>query len=418
MNNASIMVKNVSKQYKLYERPIDRLKESLHPLKKKYHRSFDALKNVNIELNKGETIGIIGKNGSGKSTLLKIITGVLSPTSGEVIAHGKVSALLELGTGFNPEFTGMQNIYLNGSIMGYTKEEMEARVPNILEFAGIGDFIHQPVKSYSSGMFARLAFAVAINVEPEILIIDEALSVGDFVFQNKCYLKIQELQKKGITILLVTHSNQQIIKYCDRAILLNEGNVVEDSYDVERVVFHYEELMRNVTHISNEDSEQAYHAEVNPVQANEEVNEHRFGTHAAFINDVFITSKEGVWEDDQILRSGSLVRLKIAIVAERTFESVVIGASFKDVNGVVLWGDNSIEAGQAISLKKGWNYFTFEFNMNFSPGEYLLYLGLADISMEPRVELDQRWPVKKINVISARSMAEGYIYAPAKLFID
>ena len=218
-----ISVRNLTKQYKLYNRPIDRLKESLSPFRKKYHRVFTALDNISFDIKKGETVGIIGQNGSGKSTLLKVLTGVLTPTSGSVSVKGKISALLELGAGFNPEFTGMENIYFNGAIMGYTKAEINQRVDDILKFADIGDFINQPVKVYSSGMFMRLAFSVAINVDPDILIIDEALSVGDIRFQIKCLDKINEIKRRGAAILLVTHSNPGIT---DWSLLLNKGKEI------------------------------------------------------------------------------------------------------------------------------------------------------------------------------------------------
>ena len=185
----AIKIKDLTKCYKIYNKPSDRLKESLDPFRKKYHRDFFALNNVCFNVKRGETVGIIGKNGSGKSTLLKLITGVLTPTDGNIIVNGKISALLELGAGFNPEFTGIENIYMNGTIMGFSKVEMDKKLQDIIDFADIGDFINQPVKMYSSGMFARLAFAVAINIEPDILIVDEALSVGDVFFQNKCFKK-------------------------------------------------------------------------------------------------------------------------------------------------------------------------------------------------------------------------------------
>src|SRR5690554_6263265 len=189
----AVRVQNLSKAYKLYQRPIDRLKESLNPFKKKYHKEFYALKDMSFEIKKGETVGIIGKNGSGKSTLLKMITGVTTPTSGRVTVNGKISAILELGAGFNPEMTGLQNIYLNTSINGMSKQETDKKIDEIIAFAELGYFISQPVKTYSSGMKARLAFAVAINVEPDILIVDEALSVGDAAFQRKCFAKIEQI---------------------------------------------------------------------------------------------------------------------------------------------------------------------------------------------------------------------------------
>lgn len=219
----SISVRNVGKVYNLYDKPIDRLKETMLFSKKTYHREYNALKNVSFSVNKGETFGIIGTNGAGKSTLLKLITGVAKPTMGEITVNGKISALLELGAGFNTEYTGLQNIYLNGSMMGYKKQEMEQRVQQIKEFADIGDFINQPVKTYSSGMFARLAFAVAINVEPSILIVDEALSVGDVFFQNKCYKKFEELRSKGTTVIFVSHDMASVKQMCTRVLWLEKG---------------------------------------------------------------------------------------------------------------------------------------------------------------------------------------------------
>ena len=224
----AVEVKNVTKIYRLYDKPIDRLKESLSVSHKEYHKDFYALSDLSFTVEKGQTVGIIGTNGSGKSTILKIITGVLTPTTGEVTVRGKISALLELGAGFNQDYTGIENIYMNGTMMGYTKKEMDAKLPEILDFAEIGDFVYQPVKTYSSGMFVRLAFALAINVEPEILIVDEALSVGDVFFQSKCYRRMEEIRQKGTTILMVTHDMGSIIKYCDKVVLLNKGNFVAE----------------------------------------------------------------------------------------------------------------------------------------------------------------------------------------------
>ena len=192
----AVRIQHLTKTYKLYDRSIDRLKESLHPLRRRYHRDFHALKDVSFEIGKGETFGIIGRNGSGKSTLLKIIAGVLTPSAGHLEVRGKVSALLELGIGFNPDLTGRENIYFSGTIMGFSREEMDEKVDDILAFADIGDFINQPVKTYSSGMFVRLAFAMATNVDPDILIIDEALSVGDIFFQTKCYKKFDRFGER------------------------------------------------------------------------------------------------------------------------------------------------------------------------------------------------------------------------------
>ncbi|NBL00561.1 MAG: ABC transporter ATP-binding protein, partial [Erysipelotrichia bacterium] len=242
MPNTAIKVNHLTKVYKLYDNPIDRLKESLHPLKKQYHKEFYALNDISFEIKKGETVGIIGKNGAGKSTLLKIITGVLTPTSGSVHVNGRIASLLELGAGFNPEYTGVENIYFQGSLMGYTREEVAKKVDEIIAFADIGDFVYQPVKMYSSGMYARLAFAVAINVDPDILIVDEALSVGDAAFQNKCIRKMEEIGKKGITILFVSHDTQTINKFCNRAIWLNNG-VIKEQGKPEIILENYMSFM-------------------------------------------------------------------------------------------------------------------------------------------------------------------------------
>jgi len=223
MINKSIIINNLTKEYKLYSSSQDRVKEVFNIRRKKYHSLFKALNDVTFDVKTGETVGIIGRNGAGKSTLLKIITGVLTPTSGEINTTGRVSALLELGAGFNQEYTGIQNIYLNGRIMGYSKHEMDAKLGEIVGFAEIGEFINLPVKTYSSGMFARLAFAVAINVEPDILIVDEALSVGDLFFQNKCFRKFEELKQNGITILFVSHDISSVRQMCSRVLWLEQG---------------------------------------------------------------------------------------------------------------------------------------------------------------------------------------------------
>ncbi|WP_303871814.1 ABC transporter ATP-binding protein [Acetobacterium wieringae] len=226
MSDVAIKIADVTKIYQLYQRPMDRLKESMSLFKKKeYHHKFYALNNINLEIKKGESIGIVGKNGSGKSTLLKIISGVLTQSKGTVCVDGKVSALLELGTGFNPEYTGIENIYSNGLIMGYSKEEMDEKLDDIVNFAQIGEYIYQPVKTYSSGMFARLAFATAINVDPEILIVDEVLAVGDAKFQIKCINKMEEFKASGKTVLFVSHTLEQIKRFCTKAVWIDQGEM-------------------------------------------------------------------------------------------------------------------------------------------------------------------------------------------------
>ena len=236
-----IVIDNITKIYTIYDSPLDRLKEAFNR-KKVRHAEFYALKNISFEVAKGEIVGIMGRNGAGKSTLLKIITGVLQPTYGTVTLSGRISSLLELGAGFNPEYTGVENIYFYGTIMGLSKAEVDARIDEIIAFAEIGDFVYQPVKSYSSGMFARLAFSCAINVEPEILIVDEILSVGDIRFQAKCFKKFKEFKKKGVTILYVGHDISTMRSFCDRCIWMNQGQIV-DSGDPAYVSAKYVEYM-------------------------------------------------------------------------------------------------------------------------------------------------------------------------------
>lgn len=238
-----IKIENLKKVYNLYEKPVERLKEALSLSKKNYHKEHFALNNINLSIKKGESVGIVGTNGSGKSTLLKIITGVLNPSSGNVLVNGKIAALLELGAGFNPEYTGIENIYLNGTMMGYNEKEIKERIKPIIDFADIGDFIYQPVKTYSSGMFARLAFAVSINVEPDILIVDEALAVGDTRFQVKCIDKMKELKDRGTTILFVSHATEQIKRFCSKAVWLRHGEIVEIG-EASKIVDQYENYMR------------------------------------------------------------------------------------------------------------------------------------------------------------------------------
>lgn len=243
MNDIAIKVENLTKIYPIFGNKGDRLKEAFSFTRKKYHSDFYALNDINLKIKKGETLGIIGQNGSGKSTLLKILSGVLTQTQGNVVINGRISALLELGAGFNPEMTGIENIYLNGTLMGYSKEEIDAKVDQIIDFADIGQFVDQPVKMYSSGMFVRLAFAVAINVEPDILIVDEALAVGDIRFQQKCYREIDNFRKDG-TVIMVSHDLSAISRFCDKVIWLDNG-VIKYIGDVNNGIKKYQNFIIN-----------------------------------------------------------------------------------------------------------------------------------------------------------------------------
>ena len=261
-NNRDVIIRleNISKVYKIYDRPIDRLKESVHPFHKRYSRDFYALKDVSLEVRRGETLGFIGRNGAGKSTILKLITGVLTPTSGKVEVKGRIASLLELGAGFNPEMTGIENIYMNGTIMGCSKAEMDEKIDEIIAFADIGEFIYQPVKVYSSGMFARVAFAVNAFVEPDLLIVDEALSVGDAFFQSKCMDKMKSLMENGVTVLFVSHDWTAIKNLCERGVLMDKGEVLMDA-SASEVVEEYRRMQLE----ARQDGIQAA-AEVEPVQ--------------------------------------------------------------------------------------------------------------------------------------------------------
>lgn len=237
-----ISLKGISKKYNLYDNNLDRMKESLHPMRKQYHRDFYALKDINLEVKRGEILGIVGKNGSGKSTLLKVISGILTPTAGAVNVKGNVVPLLELGAGFNPEFTGMENIYFYCSLLGYDRKQTDAIVDDIISFAELGDFVNQPIKTYSSGMKARLAFAVSVNVDPDILILDEVLAVGDDLFRRKCYARMEEFFKGGKTILFVSHNADNVIQICQNVVLLDNGKIIMKG-DAKNVVSYYQKLL-------------------------------------------------------------------------------------------------------------------------------------------------------------------------------
>lgn len=252
MGNIIIDVQNVSKVYKMYDKPTDRLRESIHPFRKKYHKEFYALNNVSFQVKEGETLGLIGRNGAGKSTLLKLITGVLTPTQGQIKVNGKVSALLELGAGFNPELSGIENVYFNGMIMGYSREEMESKIDDILSFADIGEHIYQPVKTYSSGMFVRLAFSVAVLVNPEILIIDEALAVGDVRFRQKAIRKMKELMSVAKAILFVTHDMESIKNFCTDVIWLKDGSIFERGNPKDTIQRYYNFMTNDILPIQHD----------------------------------------------------------------------------------------------------------------------------------------------------------------------
>ncbi|MGG1637079.1 ABC transporter ATP-binding protein [Paenibacillus sp. NRS-1760] len=369
-----IEVRNLTKKYKLYDKPSDRLKEALNPVKKKYHKDFGALKDVSFSLKKGEALGIIGKNGSGKSTLLKIITGVLTPTSGSVNVNGRISALLELGAGFNPEYTGLENIYLNATIMGISNEEVDARLDDILSFADIGEFINQPVKSYSSGMFARLAFAVAINVDPDILIVDEALAVGDIHFQAKCYRKFDEFKEQGKTILFVTHSLDSIIRYCTSAIVLNEGELINQGSPKEMVDIFKKIITKSKTRNNVKDTTKESNSNW---KGEMEIHPHRleYGDKQIEIVDYGIFNEAN--ELNTTLQSDEMTTFKMKIHFHQDISNPIFAYTIKDVKGLEIAGSNSwYDSVLTGDYRQGDEVIvTFVHQLNLQHGDYMLSLG-------------------------------------------
>jgi ABC-type polysaccharide/polyol phosphate transport system ATPase subunit len=401
-----ISVHQLAKTYRLFSHPGDRIKQFLSLGLRQYHRGFTALQEVSFEVRKGETIGIIGRNGSGKSTLLQLICGILKPTAGTVWVNGRISALLELGAGFNPEFTGRENVYFQGALMGFTGAQIDARMANIAAFADIGEFIDQPVRTYSSGMFVRLAFAVASHVDPDIMVIDEALAVGDLVFQARCLARIRELKARGTTFLLVSHSMRQILEYADRALLLDGGKLIAYDSNVEAVIVDYEVRTRNVARSSA--------AGPNPLPGRTDLNEVRFGSAEAIISNIRI-SQNG--SETTVLQPDLPTEISFHIEATRPFVSVVLGLSIRHAGTADLWGDNNQLAEQPISLHVGCNVIRYAFTLPLTNGEYLLYCGLADIDGGRRIELDQRWPAEKITIFSSRHQL-GYVHGPITVHVE
>ena len=391
----AIEVDNVQKIYKLYDKPSDRLKEAFGFGKKTKHKLHYALKGVSMKIYQGETVGIIGTNGSGKSTILKIITGVLNPTSGRVLVNGRISALLELGAGFNMEYNGIENVYLNGTMMGFSEKEIEAKLPEILSFADIGDYVYQPVKTYSSGMFVRLAFAVAINIEPEILIVDEALSVGDVFFQAKCYHKFEEFKKMGKTIVFVSHDLSSISKYCDRVYLLNQGNILGEGspkamidtykrvlvgqYDESENAGEESENLLDDEDLQRAAAKKADGAAKDAAEASAEAkgqnpNALEYGTKQAQIEEFYITDDRGV-PTNAILK-GTMFTIHMKVRFMDPIPAPIFAFSVKNVIGVEITGTNTmIEKAFLDSVEPGdVKNVTFTQKMNLQGGEYLLSL--------------------------------------------
>lgn len=376
-----IEIKNISKIYNLYNKPSDRLKEALFARQSR-HTEFAALNNVSFNVNKGEILGIIGKNGSGKSTILKIITSVLTPTSGECIVKGKIAALLELGAGFNMEYTGIENIYLNGQMIGFSKDEMDKKLQDIIDFADIGEHIYQPVKTYSSGMFARLAFSVAISVDPDILIVDEALSVGDVFFQNKCYRRFEEFRERGKTILFVTHDMGSVIRYCNRCVLLNAGKKVAEGKPQEMVDL-YKRIMVGQWNENEESSEEASSIQSSNVkndqlwkdQISTNPDIEVYGDGRADIIDFGIFSDTG--DIGNNVYKGDYYSIKMRVRINEDNLNPIFAFKLRDIKGTELTGTNTmLEDIDTSQCKKGDIVtITFRQKQYLQPGQYLVSLG-------------------------------------------
>ena len=400
----AIKVDSLSKCYQIYEKPRDRLMQMLMRGRRQYYREFWAVKDISFEVKKGETVGIVGRNGSGKSTLLQMICGTLNPTGGSIQANGRIAALLELGSGFNPEFTGRENVYLNAAVLGLTKEDTEARFDDILEFAEIGDFIDQPVKTYSSGMLVRLAFSVAINVDPQILVVDEALSVGDELFQRKCFSRIEAIKESGATILFVSHSGATIIDLCDRAVLIDSGELLSIG-SPKTIVGRYQKLLyasaekRELIRKQIQAPDHSVNAKVDG-HAHEEKGERReeegsalkesfdpslrptstieYASNGATIESPVILSPSG--ERLNNLLRNKTYRYTYRVAFNNTATNVRFGMLIKTMTGIEIGGAhtaNQISAG--IPVVEGGQVFQveFEFRCRLNPGVYFLNAGVT-----------------------------------------
>ena len=397
MSDFAVKLKEVSKFYKLYQSPKDRLKEALHPFNKKYHKEFYALNGINMDVNKGEILGIIGKNGSGKSTLLKLISHVLVPSSGTVEVQGNVSALLELGAGFNPQFTGLENVYFYGTVLGFTSEDMDARLDNILAFADIGEFIHQPLKTYSSGMKARIAFAVATEINPDILIIDEVLAVGDTIFQRKCFSKIDSIFKDGKTVILVSHNRNTIISLCNSAILLDHGKVL-CSGETEPVIREYEKLCNKkffAVNAKNDNTQKdATIDNETKDQKNKQPENKLLWDHTLEADDQIFYKKSDIELEDfgiydlegnkvNILETGSSYKISATFLSKEDLDDgITFAMRIKSIEGyLAAWVGFPFEKNKYLSFQEGQRErVEFLFDCNLLGGDFSIDAGLQSFT--------------------------------------
>lgn len=400
-----IDIKNLIKEYKMYPTKKDRLVETIFPNIKR-HSTFKAMDNLNLEVKKGEILGILGKNGAGKSTLLKMVTGVVVPTSGEINVNGKISSLLELGTAFNMELTGLENIYQHGQVMGLSKEEIEATKQDIIDFADIGDHLYQPVKTYSSGMFARLAFACAINVDPEILIVDEVLSVGDMAFQLKCFKKFQQFKEKGKTILFVTHSIVDVLKNCTRTIILQNGKKTFDG-GVKEGVELYKKIITGNAPTENKTEEKKFvkgkEEKTWKSHFNENPNVIEYGNLKAEVIDYGIFDENNKYLS--FIDNEKTVVLKSKIKFNEEIDNPIFTMTIKDFNGLEVAGTNTmIEKIYPGKFQKGEiAEVEFKQKLPIAPNKYTLSFSCTHINANGELEvLNRKYEALLIEIISSK----------------
>lgn len=380
-----ISVENVSKMYQIYSKPSDRMLQMILGSHRQLYKEFWALNDISFEVRRGETIGVIGRNGSGKSTLLQILAGTLTPTSGRVAINGHVTALLELGAGFNPEFTGRENIFLNAAILGLSQEVVERKFDGIAAFADIGDFLEQPVKTYSSGMYARLAFAVAISFDPEILIVDEILSVGDVFFQARCMRKLDEFRESGGTVFFVTHDTYAVERVCTRAIVLHHGNKVFEGGTADGVTVYYKmsreevqaEKKPNELETVSADRLEGNHPDLTGLVPINIRRDHVVGDNSAFIEEVYLIDENGMQRANFGVGEWMTVHLKVRF--DTAFESVDFGVGIRDQSGTLIGGAHSMYENASIGpIQAGERRcLTAKIKLDLAPREYLLIAGIA-----------------------------------------
>jgi lipopolysaccharide transport system ATP-binding protein len=416
----AISVEGLSKRYEIYEHPYQRLLQTILRGRRVFYREFWALSDVTLEVRRGETVGLVGRNGSGKSTLLQLVAGTLAPTSGVVRTTGRVAALLELGSGFNPEFTGRENVYLNGAILGIPRREMDDVFGEIEAFADIGDFIDQPVKTYSSGMMVRLAFAVAVHVTPEVLIIDEALAVGDTAFQSKCLDRIRRMQRSGVAILLVSHATNTIIEFCDRAVYLDRGRLIAAG-DCRGIMERYAEDLVSAEGGISISGRPVPAAAPRPASSEIEGRSTRAPSPPKAITEiraVTIADESGV--PRHVFANGERLRVKVDVVHHGDNPSPCFGVQIKSQDGIVLWACTTHLMGLSLPARRAGTRTTYEWQLqaNVGGGRYVLALGAGDSSSGQYLRHSRVHYAGHFDVIPAARHGQGWIEPDARFMVD